>query len=282
MTRENDMPGNDKIIIDNVSKVYRTKKKELTALQDIAVGIKEKKFTCIIGPSGCGKTTLLNILAGLDTDYEGSTYLYREGEKELIKHPGPERGVVFQQFALFPWKTVFNNVAFGLKMKKMPRDQIHATVSHFINLVGLQGFENAYPKQLSGGMKQRVAIARAYANNPEVLLMDEPFGALDAQTRELMQSFLLKILEKEPRTVVFVTHSIPEAVFLSDHMIVLSARPGRIKEVATIDLPSPRYDQKIKLTTQFSELERYFWDMIMEEQDVGSADDFAAQSLQIR
>ncbi len=266
----------NKILIENVTKIYRSKKTELLALEDIEVGIEENKFVCIIGPSGCGKTTLLNILAGLDTDYEGHVYLYRNGVQELIHRPGPDRGVVFQEFALFPWKSVYDNVAFGLKVRGIPREEIHEIVPRFINLVGLKGFEKSYPKHLSGGMKQRVAIARAYANSPEVLLMDEPFGALDAQTRDFMQSFLLKILERELKTVVFITHSIPEAVFLADQIIVLTARPGRIKKVVNIDLPRPRYDQKIKLTTKFSEFERYFWDMIMEEQHFDMTDEFDA------
>jgi NitT/TauT family transport system ATP-binding protein len=266
----------NKILIKNVFKVYRSKKKEdLVALEDIDVGVEENKFVCIIGPSGCGKTTLLNILAGLDSEYEGQVYLYRNGKEEIIHRPGPDRGVVFQQFALFPWKTVYDNVAFGLKMRNLSRDQIDEIVPRFINLVGLKGFEKAYPKELSGGMRQRVAIARAYANDPEVLLMDEPFGALDAQTRDFMQSFILRILEKEPRTVIFITHSIPEAVFLADQIIVLTARPGRIKKVVDIELPKPRHDQKVKLTTEFAKYERFFWDLIMEEQNFDISDEFA-------
>jgi ABC-type nitrate/sulfonate/bicarbonate transport system ATPase subunit len=268
---QTDAQETSKIEIEGLFKKYKTKKGETTALENISLKIPEDKFSCIIGPSGCGKTTLLNILAGLDTEYQGNVYLYHEGKKSKVVRPGPDRGVVFQQFALFPWKSVFDNVAFGLKTRNIPREDINRIVPRFINLVGLKGFERAYPKELSGGMKQRVAIARAYANDPDVFLMDEPFGALDAQTRDFMQSFILRILEQEPRTVIFITHSIQEAVFLADKIFVLTSRPGKIKTVADITLPRPRWEQKIKISKEFAEYERYFWDLIMAEQDFDMA-----------
>jgi NitT/TauT family transport system ATP-binding protein len=190
----------------------------------------------VLGPSGCGKTTLLRIIAGLEPKSSGSMVL--KGKE--IEGPGPDRGMVFQEFALFPWRSVRRNVEFGLEIKKMPPEMRKETSQKYIDLVGLKGFEDSHPNQLSGGMKQRVGIARALANEPSILLMDEPFGALDAQTRNQMQKELLRIWSETRKTIVFITHSVDEAVFLADRVVVLTSRPGRIKTVHKIDLPRPR------------------------------------------
>jgi NitT/TauT family transport system ATP-binding protein len=226
------------IVIDHVGMTYSSLTGNVEALRDINLSIEPGEFICLVGPSGCGKTTLLNAIAGFLEPTAGSVYM--EGRK--ISAPGPDRGVVFQQYAVFPWLTVRQNVAFGLRLnsnRKAPQE-IDTIVDHFIDLVDLKEFQDAYPKELSGGMKQRVAIARSYAVNPNVLLMDEPFGALDAQTRQFMQESLLQILEKERKTVVFVTHGVEEAAFLSTRVVVMAARPGRIREIIPIELPYPR------------------------------------------
>jgi ABC-type nitrate/sulfonate/bicarbonate transport system ATPase subunit len=219
------------------------------ALQATDLDVAENDFMTILGPSGCGKSTLLRIVAGLDQQTAGDVFL----EGRAIKGAGPDRGMVFQSYTLFPWLTVFENVCFGLRERALPLGEQKETASHFIEQVGLRGFEAHFPKQLSGGMQQRTAIARALANNPRMLLMDEPFGALDHQTRELMQELLLGIWEKERKTVLFVTHDIDEAVFMGSRVVVMSARPGRIKLARTIDLPHPRH-YSIKTSAEFSAL----------------------------
>ena len=222
--------------IRNISKLYMANGKELEALKEISLEIKENEFVCFVGPSGCGKTTLLRIIAGLEEPSSGGVYL----NNEHIKGPGPERGMVFQEYSLFPWRTVMDNVAFGPELKGMSKKERYDKAKQYIEMVGLERFESRYPHELSGGMKQRVAIARALVNNPKALLMDEPFGALDAQTRNIMQSELLKIWEDEKKTVVFVTHSVDEAIYLADRIVIMSARPGRIKDVIEVDLARPR------------------------------------------
>jgi NitT/TauT family transport system ATP-binding protein/sulfonate transport system ATP-binding protein len=208
----------------------------LKVLDGLSVGVRENEFLAILGPGQCGKTTLLNCLAGLIKPTSGrATHRGRP-----IEGPGPERGLVFQKYALFPWLTVEENVTFGLKSRGAPKAERQTIGQKFIDLVGLAGFEKAYPQALSGGMKQRVGLARAYASGPEALLMDEPFGALDAQTRYAMEKELLAIWEKEKRTVVFVTNNIEEALYLGDRVILLSRRPGRLKKEWPIDLPRPR------------------------------------------
>lgn len=221
-----------RLIINSVSKKFN----DILALEDICFEVEDGEFVCLLGPSGCGKTTILRLAAGLETPDEG--FLCLDGKK--IKGVNKECGFVFQEYALFPWRTVKQNIEFGPQVKGKTKLECDEISKHYIDLVGLNGFENHYPHQLSGGMKQRVGIARAYANDPKLLLMDEPFGALDAQTRNLMQSELLRIWEKEHISVLFVTHSVDEAVYLGDKVIVMSARPGRIKEKFDVKLVRPR------------------------------------------
>ena len=231
------MDGNAlSLSIKKMTKVFPKGEGELVALQDIDLDVIDGEFVCVLGPSGCGKTTLLRIIAGLEPKSSGSMVL--KGKE--IEGPGPDRGMVFQEFALFPWRSVRRNVEFGLEIKKMPPEMRKETSQKYIDLVGLKGFEDTHPNQLSGGMKQRVGIARALANEPSILLMDEPFGALDAQTRNQMQKELLRIWSETRKTIVFITHSVDEAVFLADRVVVLTSRPGRIKTVHKIDLPRPR------------------------------------------
>ena len=219
------------------------------ALQATSLDVAENDFITILGPSGCGKSTLLRIVAGLDTQTAGEVAL--DGRR--IAGPGADRGMVFQSYTLFPWLSVQDNVCFGLVERGMPRAQQLEIAQGFIAKVGLQGFERHYPKQLSGGMQQRTAIARALANDPRMLLMDEPFGALDHQTRELMQELLLGIWEEQRKTVLFVTHDIDEAIFMASRVVVMSARPGRIKLDREVALPHPRH-YSVKTTPEFAEL----------------------------
>jgi NitT/TauT family transport system ATP-binding protein len=219
------------------------------ALQATDLAVQENDFITILGPSGCGKSTLLRMVAGLDTPTGGSITL----DGKAVAGPGADRGMVFQSYTLFPWLTVLENVCFGLREKGMPLEQQHAIAHPFLAKVGLKGFEDHYPKQLSGGMQQRTALARALANDPRILLMDEPFGALDHQTRELMQELLLGIWEGERKTVLFVTHDIDEAIFMGNRVVVMSARPGRIKCDIPVPLPHPRH-YAMKTTPAFAEL----------------------------
>lgn len=219
-----------RIAFSKVSRVFSRRDQEVLALDDVSFEVGEREFVAIVGPSGCGKTTLLRMAAGLDFPSAGSV---RVGERE-VTGPGPDRAVVFQQFALFPWKTVEENIGFGLRCKGTSADARNGIVARYIELMGLQGYERAYPQQLSGGMQQRVAIARSYALDPDVLLMDEPFGALDAQTRVVMQEELIKLCRVNPRTALFITHSVEEAVYLADRVVVLTRRPGRIREILDI------------------------------------------------
>jgi ABC-type nitrate/sulfonate/bicarbonate transport system ATPase subunit len=219
------------------------------ALQATDLDVAENDFITILGPSGCGKSTLLRIVAGLDRQTAGEVTL--EGRR--IEGPGADRGMVFQSYTLFPWLTVLDNVCFGLRERGLTREEQLHIARGFLAKVGLKGFEKHYPKQLSGGMQQRTAIARALANNPKMLLMDEPFGALDHQTRELMQELLLGIWEEQKKTVLFVTHDIDEAVFMGTRVVVMSARPGRIKLDRAVEIPHPRH-YSVKTTAAFSEL----------------------------
>ncbi len=207
-----------------------------TALKEVSLDVNDGEFVCLLGPSGCGKTTLLRMVAGLDAPTDGELLL----DEKKIAGVNKECGFVFQEYVLFPWRTVKGNIEFGPEVKGIKKEEREVIAQHYIDLVGLKGFENHYPHELSGGMKQRVGIARAYANNPKLLLMDEPFGALDAQTRNLMQGELLRIWEKEHISALFVTHSVDEAVYLSDRVLVLSARPGTVKEIFKNDLQRPR------------------------------------------
>jgi ABC-type nitrate/sulfonate/bicarbonate transport system ATPase subunit len=219
------------------------------ALEPTNLAVAENDFITILGPSGCGKSTLLRIVAGLDEPTSGSVLL----DGLTVRGPGADRGMVFQSYTLFPWLTVAENIAYGLREKGMSPAERRVIVDAYIEKVGLRGFDNHYPKQLSGGMQQRTAIARALANDPAILLLDEPFGALDNQTRSLMQELLLGIWERERKTVLFVTHDIEEAIFLASRVVVMTARPGRIKADFAVDLPHPRH-YTMKTSSDFSAL----------------------------
>jgi len=227
-----------KLVIESVTKTFLEKKggKTTVALRDFNLAIANGEFVCIVGPSGCGKTTLLKLVAGLEQASSGSICL----DGKPVTAPGPERGLVFQDFALFPWRDVTGNVAFGPEVLKVPPADRLRTARRCIDMVGLTGSGHKYPSELSGGMQQRVAIARALANNPEVLLMDEPFGSLDAQTRSQLQNELLRIWQENKKAVVFVTHSVEEAVYLSNRVVVMTGSPGTVKQIYNVVLPYPR------------------------------------------
>ena len=246
-----------KIEIKNVKKVFGKNAESVLALNDVNLEISNNKFTTLVGPSGCGKSTLLYMLAGFEKPTDGEIIM----DGKPIDKPGPDRGFVFQDFALFPWKTVLGNIMFGLTTNGYKKNEAREIAMDHINLVNLNGFENAYPHTLSGGMKQRVAIARAIAYNPDVLLMDEPFGALDAQTRKYMQEELIKIWSKLNKTVVFVTHSVIEAVYLSDIIVVMTARPGKVKGIVNADIPRPRKST----SDDFLALRKHVLDLLEEE-----------------
>ena len=232
----------------------------LIALDDIDIAVPDKQFAVIVGPSGCGKSSLLYLVAGLTEPSGGELLL--DGRR--IEGSGRDRGMVFQSYTLFPWLTVRGNVAFGLRLRGVAAAEVRATVDRYLREVGLNGFEDAYPKQLSGGMMQRVALARAMANDPEILLMDEPFGALDSQTRLVMQQLLLRVWEHEYKTVLFVTHDIDEAIFLGDRVFVMTARPGRIKEEIAVDLPRPRA-ATVTMSAQFLAIKQRILGLLHEE-----------------
>ncbi len=255
------MSGTDnKLVIKSVSKTFKTKKTDVTALQETTFDVREGEFVTILGPSGCGKSTILRVVAGLVAPSSGKVLL----DGKMITSPGPERGMVFQSYTLFPWLTVQKNIEFGLELKKNGKDAREKEARRYLELIGLSGFENVYPVNLSGGMKQRVAIARALANEPEVLLMDEPFGALDAQTRTLMQELLLNVWEETRKTIMFVTHDVEEAIFLGDTIYVMTARPGRIKEKIKVDLPRSR-NYEIKDKPEFLAYKRHALELIRQE-----------------
>ncbi len=281
------------IKIDNVKKIYHVENgDDVVALNGVNLEIRENEFICVVGPSGCGKTTLLNIIGGLEQPTEGQATIH----DRPILGPGPDRGIIFQQYALFPWLTVKKNVMYSTKfikhevpvMEKNPetgkfepvyttdgngnkvpqmktvkytKAEREAIAKKYIDMVQLSAFENKYPKELSGGMKQRVAIARGYALNSDVLLLDEPFGALDAQTRSQLQEDLLRTWEKERKTCFFITHDVDECVLLASRVIIMSARPGQVKEIIDIDLPYPR-SQATKLDPKFQEYRNHIWDVV--------------------
>jgi NitT/TauT family transport system ATP-binding protein/sulfonate transport system ATP-binding protein len=224
------------IVAKGISKTFKTKRGTTKVIDNINLEVYENELVVLFGPGQCGKTTTLNVLSGLDTPTTGTVFV---NEKQITK-PGPDRGFVFQSTALYPWLTVMGNVEYGPKARGIEKEERRKRSKYYIDLVGLEGFENSYPNQLSGGMQQRVGIARAYCNEPVVLFMDQPFGALDAQTRYLMQQELIRIWEKEKRTIVFVTNNIEEAIYLADRIIVLSNCPTRIKKQFKIDFPRPR------------------------------------------
>jgi len=223
--------------IVNLSKYYsNTDGERVLAVSDLFLQVNRNEFVCIVGSSGCGKTTTLRLVAGLDRPTKGKITL--DGKK--INGPSPERGVVFQEYTLFPWRTVLANITFGLEIKKIGKQEACQIAGKYLQLVGLADYSRAYPYELSGGMQQRVAIARALAADPKILLMDEPFGALDARTRELLQNELIRIWQNNQKTIIFVTHSINEAIFLADRIVVMKRNPGRIQEIVTIELPRSR------------------------------------------
>lgn len=251
------MAGQIKLTLEHVSKTYQSERGETTAVKDINLAISENEFVTVIGPSGCGKSTLLNMIAGLEAASAGQIIC----DGKPVQGTGSERGVVFQQYALFPWLTVRQNVAFGLKMKKDKSAAAQARVARYIEIVGLSEFADRYPKELSGGMRQRVAIARAYAADPAVLLMDEPFGALDAQTRGQLQEELLQTWEKEQKTCFFITHDVDEAILLGQRIVIMDAHPGTVKEIVDVDLAYPR-NQETRLSEDFLAIKKHVWEQV--------------------
>jgi NitT/TauT family transport system ATP-binding protein len=246
------------IVIDKVSKVFETDGRRMVALENIRLEIPRGQFVCLLGPSGCGKSTLLNAIAGFAPPTEGRIM----ADGALVTAPGPERGMVFQEYALFPWMTVEQNVGFGLEIKGMPKAEIAERVAGLLKLLSLEDFAKRYPKDLSGGMRQRVAIARVLALDSPILLMDEPFGALDALTRRNLQDELLRLWAELKKTVIFVTHSIEEAIYLADRIVVMTYRPGTIKRDILVDLPRLRDPA----APEFNALKRELGLMVMEEQ----------------
>lgn len=243
-----------KISFCNVSKSFDLSGSGFLALDRFTLDIDDGEFITVVGPSGCGKSTAMNIAAGLMKPTSGTVTV----DGAAVQGPGPERGVIFQQYALFPWLTVRENVEFGLRIAGMAKAERRRIADHFIDLVGLSDFANSLPKTLSGGMKQRCAIARAYAVNPKILLMDEPFGALDALTRVQLQDQLLAMWSRERRTVMFITHDVDEAVFLASRVVVMAARPGRLHKIIPVDLPYPR-NEEMRLSPAFAELRNEVW-----------------------
>jgi len=246
------------IIVNNVQKVFKTPGKDVIALKDIQLDIQAGEFVCLLGPSGCGKSTLLNAVAGFALPSSGEITV--EGKK--ITGPGPDRGMVFQEYALFPWMTIAQNIAFGLEVQKKARGEIEQTVNQLLDLLHLKDFRDRFPKDLSGGMRQRVAIARVLALDSPIMLMDEPFGALDALTRRNLQDELLRIWEKLGKTILFVTHSIEESIYLADRIVVMTYRPGTVKRDQVVDMPRPRDPS----SAAFNALKRELGALVMEEQ----------------
>jgi len=251
----------DRIVFRDVRHIYRPpRRRPVLALQDVSLTVRDREFMALLGPSGCGKSTLLYLLGGFLPVESGSITV----SEKPVAGPGPDRGVVFQNFALFPWKTVRQNIGYGLEKAGMPRQERERRTKELVELVHLTGFEDSFPSQLSGGMKQRVAIARTLAVEPAILLMDEPFGALDAQTRGLMHEELLAIMRRSPKTVVFVTHDVREAVYLADRVAVMTARPGRIKEIVEINRPEGAGPDIVN-TPAFAEKVDHLWRLVRDE-----------------
>lgn len=250
-----------KLSVSNITMKFRTRRGvEVTAVDNLSLEVADREFISIVGPSGCGKSTLLRVIAGLVEPNAGEVLL----DGRQIDGPSAARGMVFQTYTLFPWLTVRGNVEFGSRLRALPAVERTKVAQNYIEMIGLKNFEHHYPKELSGGMMQRVAIARALANDPEVLLMDEPFGALDAQTRIIMQELLVNLWQRTPKTIIFVTHDIDEAIFLSERVYIMTARPGQIKQVLTVDLPRPR---SLDLITSpiFLDMKRAVLDSIKQE-----------------
>ena len=254
------MTASAQIIVDRVNHLYRPPRgREVLALDQVSLQVRNREFVALLGPSGCGKSTLLYLIGGFLPVETGTLGI----DGSPVAGPGPDRGIVFQHFALFPWKTVRGNILYGLERQGMPKEERERRALDFIELVGLAGFEDSYPAQLSGGMKQRTAIARTLAFDPKILLMDEPFGALDAQTRGLMQSELLRIWQRTPKTVIFVTHDVQEAVYLADRVAVMSARPGRIKTI--VDTKFDKTDRAIFKNKAFIDKVDELWNLVRDE-----------------
>jgi ABC-type nitrate/sulfonate/bicarbonate transport system ATPase subunit len=253
--------GVAKLSTRDVSLIFKNRgQTPVTALERVSLDVSDREFAVIVGPSGCGKSSILYLVAGLQKPSTGTILL----DGAAVDGPSRQRGMVFQSYTLFPWLTVLQNVAFGPSLRGVPTAERLGTARDYVREVGLEGFEDAYPRQLSGGMMQRVALARAMANDPEVLLMDEPFGALDSQTRSIMQQLLLRIWEQHHKTVLFVTHDIEEAIFLADRIYVMTARPGRIKEEIVVTLPRPR-TVEMMTSEAFVALKRRVMDILQEE-----------------
>jgi NitT/TauT family transport system ATP-binding protein len=249
-----------KLELRGISMIYTQRGRRFAALRDVSLQIEKGQFISIVGASGCGKTTLLRIADGLVEPTQGQVCV----DGRLVTKPGPDRGFVFQQDALFPWRTVVDNIIFGLEVQGKRKRVALQRADELVRLVGLAGFEQHFPHELSGGMRQRANLARALTIDPDILLMDEPFAALDAQTRELMQAELLRVWRSHRKTVMFVTHQIDEAVYLADRVVVMTSRPGQIKAILEVDIPRPR-DLSVKRTPQFVELVDAIWKMIEEE-----------------
>lgn len=252
------MPAN-KIRIENATRIYS--EGAIVVFENLNLQVEENQALCIVGPSGCGKTTLLRCMDGLIPLSGGRITI----DSQPVSKPRADVAMVFQHFGLFPWKSVYDNVAYGLSLQGRSRQETRETVDHYIEMVGLHGFEKSYPYQLSGGMQQRAGLARALAVNPAVLLMDEPFASLDAQTRELLQDQLLAILAREHKTMVFITHSIDEAVALGNRVAVLSPRPARVREVLDVQFPGPRTLERIKADPHFAEMRSHIWNELKRE-----------------
>jgi NitT/TauT family transport system ATP-binding protein len=246
------------IEIGKVSKVFSTGEREVVALDDINLDVRRGEFVCLLGPSGCGKSTLLNAVAGFSPPTAGTILV----DGKPVQAPGPDRGMVFQEYALFPWMTVEKNIAFGLEIKKQPKAQIREKVGALLDMLKLQDFRDRYPKDLSGGMRQRVAIARVLALDSPIMLMDEPFGALDSLTRRNLQDELLRIWTEYKKTIIFVTHSIEESIYLADRIVVMTYRPGKIKKDVRVAMPRPRDPS----SAEFNELKKELSLLVMEEQ----------------
>lgn len=255
--------ASSKITASHIDKVYYSKKSSTKAIEDVSVDIQDNDFVCIVGPSGCGKSTLLRMFAGLDFPTSGDIMV----NDKKVTGPGPDRGMVFQTYTLFPWMSVEDNIKFGLKRRKVPKEKQQEIADRYLDIINLKKFAKSYPKELSGGMKQRVAIARALANQPEVLLMDEPFGALDPHTKSMMQLLMREIWETEHPTIIFITHDIDEAVFLANKIYVMSARPGKIIKQVNVYLPHKR-DLALKDTLEFLKLRKSINDLLYSANDV--------------
>ncbi|MDR0858493.1 MAG: ABC transporter ATP-binding protein [Oscillospiraceae bacterium] len=258
-----------KIELNSLRQIYtirnpQTRKpEEFVALEEFSLSIGAGEFISIVGPSGCGKSTFLDIVSGLSKPKSGTIHI----DGKLVTGPALDRGFIMQGYALFPWRTVIRNVAYGLEVKHVPKKERLEICKQYIDLVGLNGFEERYPNELSGGMRQRVAIARSLAYDPQVLLMDEPFAAVDAQTRETLQDELLRIWEKTKKTIIFVTHSIDEAVLLADRVVVMTPRPGKIKRVVDISLPRPRTAAEMRVSSDYSWVTHSIWELLQNEFD---------------